>query len=561
MNRFRWTKVTIAVVSVLWGVLYILPNFIDVSKVPYFPGKSVNYGLDIQGGIHLVMGVDVQGVTAESAKRLGMTLQEDFKTNGISLKDYNVTPTARNQEITMEFETPEATQQAQKRIESEYTNLVVMSSAGTTMQVRFNEVYLRDFKNKTVEQSIETIRNRIDEFGVAEPSITAQGSDRILVQLPGVGDSSQAKELINKTARLEFLTVENTPAELEVWINEAETKGNYKFEDLKYSEYIKRINEDLAGKLPKDTKLLFGKMDNAENMNAGRIPYVVGAVAPLTGDDLKGAQVSFSQMGTPEVAMNFNPAGATKFADLTEKNVNRQIAIVLDDVVYAAPNVNERIGGGNAVITLNNRNYDASMAEATMISMALRAGALPAKLELLEERTVGPSLGQDSIKKAQFAMVVGAAFLLAFMLFWYKGFGIIANIALILNAVFILAILSSLNATLTLPGVAGIALTIGMAVDANIIIYERIREELRKGLSMELAIEEGYRKAFSAIFDSNLTSVFTSIILMYYGTGPVRGFAVTLIIGIVTSMFTSVFLTKTIAEFAIYKMKFKKISI
>lgn len=564
MNKMVWAKVTTAVVVILWGVLYILPNFVDVSKIPYFPGKKVNYGLDIQGGLHLVMGVDIAGVTSESTKRLVGTVEEDFKTNKqIVLKNSTVSPLPNNQDIKLEFENAEQAQKAKDIFEKDYAgHLIVVGSEGSTVELRYNDVYLNDFKKRTLEQAIETIRNRIDEFGVAEPSITAQGTDRILVQLPGIEDATKAKELINKTARLEFLPVETKdPAELEAWIKDAETKGNYSLATMKYSEYIKKINTDIAAKLPKDTKVLFEKAPNAETMAAGKIAVLVSAIAPVTGDDLKNAQISFSERNTPEVSMNFNTLGATKFANLTEKSVNRQIAIVLDDVIYSAPNVTERIGGGNARITLNNRNYDASMAEAKMISMALRAGALPAKLEQLEERTVGPSLGRDSIEKAQKAMMIGCGLLLVFMLVWYKGFGVIANVALILNAVFILAILSALNATLTLPGVAGIALTVGMAVDANIIIYERIKEELKKGLAIDLAIKEGYDKAFSAILDSNLTTICVSIILMYYGTGPVRGFAVTLIVGIVTTMFTAVFLTRTIAEFLVYKLKVRKIAI
>ncbi|MES2769702.1 MAG: protein translocase subunit SecD [Bdellovibrionota bacterium] len=564
MNKMIWTKVTTAIVVVLWGVIYILPNFVDVSKIPYFPGKKVNYGLDIQGGLHLVLGVDIAGVTSESTKRLITTVEEDFKTNKkIVLKNSDVKPLPNNQDIKLEFETADQAAQAKAIFEKDYAGqLIVTSAEGNFVELRYNDVYLNDFKKRTLEQAIETIRNRIDEFGVAEPSITAQGTDRILVQLPGIEDSTKAKELINKTARLEFLTVETKDqAEVDQWVKDAETKGNYSVSTLKYSEYVKKVNEDLAGKLPKDTKILFGKADNADNMAAGKVIHLVGAIAPVTGDDLKSAQISFSERNTPEVSMNFNAVGATKFANLTEKYVNRQIAIVLDDVVYSAPNVTERIGGGNARITLNNRNYDASMAEAKMISMALRAGALPAKLEQLEERTVGPSLGKDSIDKAQTAMMIGCGLLLLFMLVWYKGFGVIADVALILNGVFILAILSSLDATLTLPGVAGIALTIGMAVDANIIIYERIKEELKKGLALDQAIKQGYDKAFSAILDSNLTTICVSTILMYYGTGPVRGFAVTLIVGIITTMFTAVFLTRTIAEFLVYKLKVKKIAI
>jgi preprotein translocase subunit SecD len=441
--------------------------------------------------------------------------------------------------------------------------VVITDSTPTTIEMRYNDVFLTDFKKRTLEQAIETIRNRIDEFGVAEPSITAQGTDRILVQLPGMEDSTRAKELINKTARLEFLIVDPKvdPAQVAQWVKEAETKGHYDLNTLKYSEYVERINQDLAPKLPKDTKVLFEKIQSAESMAAGKTAYLVGSLAPVTGSDLKSAQISFSQMNVPEVNMSFNSVGSKKFADATEKNVGKQLAIVLDDVIYAAPNVKERIGGGSARIELNNRNYDAAMNEAKMISMALSAGALPAKLEQLEERTVGPSLGQDSIQSAQKALAIGCSLLLVFMFVWYKGYGAIANFALVCNAVFILAILSALNATITLPGVAGVALTIAMAVDANIIIFERIKEEIKKGLSSEGAMREGYNKAFSAIFDANITNVLVASVLMYYGTGPVRGFAVTLIIGIITTLFTAVFLTRTIAEFLIYKLHVKKIAI
>lgn len=563
-SKAIFLRTTGAIIAILWAIIYIIPNFVDVSKIPYYPGKKVNYGLDIQGGLHLVMGVDVVGVTNESTKRMMSSIDADFKAKGFPIKSSELIPLVNNEAIKLDFEKPGDVEKARAEIEKTYGQTVIITeSTPTSIQMRYNDIFLADFKKKTLEQAIETIRNRIDEFGVAEPSITAQGTDRILVQLPGMEDSSKAKELINKTARLEFLIVDSKvdPAQIAQWVKEAETKGNYDLTKMKYSDYVERINKDLAPKLPKDTKILFEKIQSAENMGAGKTAYLVGSLAPVTGADLKSAQISFSQMNVPEVNMSFTAAGTTKFADATEKNVGKQLAIVLDDVIYAAPNVKERIGGGNARIELNNRNYEAAMNEAKMISMALRAGALPAKLEQLEERTVGPSLGQDSIKNAQKALAIGCTLLLIFMLVWYKGYGVIANVALIFNAIFILAVLSALNATITLPGVAGIALTIAMAVDANIIIFERIKEELKKGLSSEGAMREGYNKAFSAIFDANITNVLVAAVLMYYGTGPVRGFAVTLIIGIATTMFTAVFLTRTIAEFLIFKLHVKKIAI
>ncbi len=563
MNKtLNWKIFTVLAVTV-WAVLYILPNFMDVSNLKYFPGKKVNYGLDIQGGIHLVMGVDLPGVITETAKRNLITIGEDLKTKGINVKNSSAEfgKTALN--ITVEFDNEEQLKSAQAVFEKDYTQFLVDSVEGSILKLRYNDVYLADLKKRTLEQSIETIRNRVDEFGVAEPSITAQGEDRILVQLPGIGDANQAKDLINRTARLEFFIVDEAVdrAQLQGWIDEAEKNGNYKSDTLKYSEYVKRINQDLKAKLPKDSKVLFEKAKNAEDMSQGNIPYVVVGTAAITGDDLQNAMTSFDEMNRPEVSMNFNPVGAKKFADVTEKSVGKLMAVVLDDVIYAAPSIRERIGGGNARITLGGRNYDQTMNEANMISMALRAGALPAKLEQLEERSVGPSLGQDSIDKAEKAIIIGTVLLLLFMAVWYKSFGILADIGLVLNGVLILAILSSFNATLTLPGVAGIALTLGMAVDANVIIYERIKEELQKGLTIDLALKEGYNKALSAILDSNITTIATAIILIYFGTGAVRGFGVTLIIGILTSMFSAIFFTRTLAEVMIYKLKIKKLAI
>jgi preprotein translocase subunit SecD len=559
MNKTLWLKVTAVVLVAVWGITYIMPNFIDISKIPYFPGKKLTYGLDIQGGIHLVMGVDIQGVLTEQAKRFTTTMAEELKEKNASLKNSEVKNTNNNVEITLELNNADQAKEATAIIEKEHHEFMVASQEGSKVVVRFNDKDLRDFKKKTLDQAIETLRNRVDEFGVSEPSITAQGEDRILVQLPGIEDSAHAKELINKTARLEFLMVNNkiNPAEVAKWVAEAEKKGTYSLATMKYSDYVKKINDDIKDKLPKDTKVLFEKSSNAENMAAGKNAYVVQSSAEITGADLKNAQVTFSQYNSPEVAMSFNTAGAKKFADITEKNVGELFAIVLDDVIYAAPKIKGRIGGGNAVIELGQRDYDKTMSEAKLISMALRAGALPAKLEQLEERTVGPSLGLDSIAKAKKAIVVGTVLLLALMLVIYRGFGVLATLALLLNGVLILAVLSSLNATLTLPGVAGIALTVGMAIDANVIIYERIKEELRRGLDLESAVKVGYSKALSAILDSNITNIAVSAILMYFGTGPVRGFGATLIIGILTSMFTAIFFTKTLADVLIQKMKIK----
>ncbi|MCX7978630.1 MAG: protein translocase subunit SecD, partial [Bdellovibrionaceae bacterium] len=342
---------------------------------------------------------------------------------------------------------------------------------------------------------------------------------------------------------------------------EAEKNGGYSLKDLRYSEYVSRLNADLKSKLPPNTMVLFEKADGAPDISAGALPHVVRTDTNLGGDSLDSAFVTFGQYGEPEVALRFNPAGANKFAEITGANVGKRMAIVLDRVVKSAPSIRDRIGGGNAVITLGGRDREKSMAEANMIATALRAGALPASLEQLEERRVGPSLGADSVKAAQTAALVGGVLVLLFMIVYYKGMGVVAAIGTILNLAFLLGLLTSLGATLTLPGIAGIALTVGMAVDANVLINERIREELAVGSSMKLAIKQGYARAMSAILDSNITTAATAVVLLYFGTGPIRGFAVTLLIGICSTLFANVFVSKAGVDFLIERFGVKRISV
>ncbi|MES2855621.1 MAG: protein translocase subunit SecD, partial [Bdellovibrionota bacterium] len=397
------------------------------------------------------------------------------------------------------------------------------------------------------------------EFGVAEPSITAQGTDRILVQLPGIKDASNAKDLINRTARLDFMMVstEMKQADLEKLVSDAETAGNFKLGgELRYSQYVDKVNEALKGKIPANTVVYFEKPENVANLETGRIPYLLRTDDIVTGDRLTNAQVSMDQYGKPVVHFTFDPIGTREFGALTTRNVQQNMAIVLDKVVKSAPNINEPITGGSGQITLGGgRDQNASLNEAKLIATSLRAGALPAALEQLEERTVGPSLGADAIRKGEIATLIAAALVFAFMILYYRTFGLIADLALSLNLLLTMAILSSLGATLTLPGVAGLALTLGISVDASVIIFERIKEEKRKGISLIAAIREGYDKAFSSILDSNLTSIGVCVVLMYFGTGPVRGFAVTLLTGLVITTFTAVFFTRTVLDWLTVKLK------
>lgn len=563
MENLRLRTWTAGIALVL-AALFIAPNFIDTSKFSWWPARKLNYGLDIQGGIHLVMGVDVESVLVTTVNRQTVVLGADFAKENIKFKGFN-TDNAKNGGLDVLVESAEAAKQVEAVILKNYVGaLQVMSTTAEKVEIRYYDAYLLDQKQNTIRQAIETIRNRIDEFGVAEPSITQQGADRILIQLPGLADAEKAKQLINTTAKLDFMLVsyDKSPDEVRKMIDDAEKAGGYTMATLKYTDYIKRINDDLKAQLPANTVVYFEKGSNAKTMEAGSTPYLLTTNTDLGGDSLDSAGVSFDQYGTPEVTLRFNPSGANKFADLTEKNINRQMAVVLDKVVKTAPNINSKIPNGQAVITLGRSgDQQQMMDEAKLISTALRAGALPATLEQLEERRVGPSLGKDALEKARLGAIVGAILIMIFMVAYYKGMGVITSVTLILNILAVFAILGSLGATLTLPGIAGMALTVGFAVDANVLINERIREELAKGAGIKAAIQDGYAHAMSAIIDSNVTTSATALVLLYFGTGPVRGFAVTLLAGIATTIFANVFVSKVITDNLVYRFGLKKISV
>ncbi len=321
-----------------------------------------------------------------------------------------------------------------------------------------------------------------------------------------------------------------------------------------------KLREDLKDKFPKQTTLVFEKAGAAKTLEAGKIPYLVKTDNSLSGDLLEDAMVRADEFGKPQVIFRFSVDGRRKFAKMSGDNVGKQVAIILDGVVQSSPVIDEKIDSATARIRLNSgQNVQETQAEAQFIATTLRAGALPAALEQLEERTVGPTLGQDSIDKGKRAGILGAILVLLFMLIYYRTLGVVADIALTFNVLLILGILTSLGATLTLPGVAGIVLTVGMAVDANVIIFERIKEELRKGVGLHLAVKDGFGHAFSAIVDANITTAAVCIVLMYFGTGPVKGFAVTLLCGIATSMFTAIFVSRAIIDFLVLKLHFKKL--
>jgi preprotein translocase subunit SecD len=397
-----------------------------------------------------------------------------------------------------------------------YDANVVDQSAGT-FRLELKEQEARQSADLAVRQGLETIRNRVDQFGVAEATITRQGEDRILIQLPGIQDPDRAKALIGKTALLEFKLLDERASP----------------------------EEALAGKLPEGAEILYQRRTDNETKTERKVPYVVQKRTLLTGAEMTRADVSSdpNSVGQWQVALEFNSTGARIFGDITERNVGRHLAIVLDGTLYSAPRINERIPGGRAVITGN-----FSIEEARDLAIVLRAGALPAPVTILEERTVGPSLGADSVRQGMFAIGGSAVLVLVFMLLYYRLSGLIADVALALNLVILLACMAAFGATLTLPGIAGIALTIGMAVDTNVLIFERIREELKVGKTPRGAIDAGFHRAFRTIVDTHLTVMVTAGILYNFGTGPVKGFAVSLFVGLAASLFTAYFFTRLVFD-------------
>ena len=566
-------KVRITVVILVLGVsfLWTFPNFVDTSGFWWPSQDQLSYGLDIQGGLHLVLGIDMDQAIEDRLKKLNFKIKEDLKREkSVDLGDMEIVDPG-DARVRFHVKSPTDKQALQSYLEDtgygQGRVFQILEVADQHIEARFYEAEMRNFKESLVNRSIETIRNRIDEFGVKEPTIAAQSEDRILVQLPGVEDSAQAKVLINKTAKLEFMIadpdyVPGSPKQEEVisWILEEEKKQGFALgqDGLRYSDYLKKVNESVKDRLPKDRVIRFAKQENAKSLEAGKLPYVLQTDAMMGGETLNHAAVNLDTIGNPIVVFSFDAKGAKEFGDLTKKHVKKLLAIVLDGVVQTAPTLREAITGGRGQIELGGTgDRQKNMEEANITAMVLRSGALPAELEQLEERTVGPTLGKDSIDKGKFAGLVGGILVFFFMLLYYRTYGMLANLALGFNILMILAILTSLQATLTLPGVAGIVLTIGMAVDANVIIFERIKEEIAKGAGLVGAIQEGYARAFTAILDANVTTAAVCVVLMYFGTGPIRGFAVTLIVGIITSMFTAIFFTRTILNLMVGKLKWK----
>ena len=544
-KSFTFRATLIAVIS-LGAIIFLTPTF--MSKLPpwwkgVLPEDKIHLGLDLQGGIHLVLGVETEKAIESTLDGISSDVRQLLKKNGINYLEIE----RRGLEIVALFPDQAAANKTQKDIlDKNYPRLaltpVVKEGGEVEMHLALPEKEMAEIRDYSVRQGVETIRNRVDQFGVSEPVIQRQGDDRILIQLPGISDPRRAKDLIGRTARLEFKMVDEhslTGEKLWALVGQAET------EKPGISDDPEALNKWLTGKIPQDRMVLFQKVRDAETGRTRSEPFLLESATVLSGDALRDAKVNLDrQFGTPYVSLSLNATGARTFEQVTAENVKRRLAIILDNNVHSAPVIQERIGGGQASITGR-----FSMEEASDLAIVLRAGALPAPVKVEEERVVGPSLGKDSIRRGEIAMAIGAGLVFLFMLIYYRFGGVVANLALIFNVFLILGALAGFKATLTFPGIAGIILTIGMAVDANILIYERMREEIRLGKTPRAVVEAGFERATATIMDANLTTLIAGLVLFQFGTGPVKGFAITLSIGIITTLFTALIICRLVFDY------------
>jgi preprotein translocase subunit SecD len=526
--------------TVLIAVIFFLPNTPLFKFMPdvwkkNMPSKGIVLGLDLQGGLHLVFEVEGDKAVEASVERFTYLIKEALQKKKLQAE------VKRNG---LHIEISPMSQEISTLIKENYPNLDTVS-AGQNLVLAMSEKDKDAIKDNAANQALETIRNRIDQFGVSEPTIQRQGDNEIVVQLPGVKDPKRAIDLIGKTAQLEFkLLDEESPlaAQLPQSIAPSEEED---------------ILKQFAEKVPEGDEILFEKKMNRETGVVRKEPILLKKQAVMTGDLLSEAKVSLdSQYSEPYVSITFNEEGARRFEEVTGANVKKRLAIILDNTVYSAPVIQEKIAGGSAQVTGN-----FSMDEAKDLSIVLKAGALPAPLKMLQNVTVGPSLGEDSINAGKLAGIVGTLATIIFMLIYYRGSGLIADFALILNIVLLFGAMASLNATLTLPGIAGIILAIGMAVDSNVLMFERIRDEIRTGKPPRSAIDSGYDKAFATILDSHVTTLITAAVLFQFGTGPIKGFAVTLSLGVAINLFTALVGTKSIFDLITSKYKIVRLSI
>ena len=506
-------RIVIFALAIVFGIAFSLPSLLQTQG-----GKKVTLGLDLQGGLHMLLGVKTEEATKSRIKSIAASIKHFAEREDILIDGLSFDATTVSFEI-LDNDDVNAMQEFLSKIEG-----TKVTQNGLRLSLSLTPKEIIKTKKQSVDQAIETIRNRLDQFGLSEPVVARQGEEKILVELAGIktqAEEQRARKLISRAAKLEMMAVD-----------EARNARVSVMSDADAAEYGDIILSDVKDANHK---------------------YLIHEIPILDGGMLTNAAVGFDKNNRPLITFTLNAEGADIFGDFTGKNVGKRLAIVLDGKVYSAPNINERIGGGSGQIS---GNY--TVMEAKDLAIALRSGALLAPIYLMEKRSVGPSLGADSIKASMIALIGGFVLVIVFMVVYYRMAGLIANIALIANLFLLLAVMSLFGATLTLPGMAGIVLTVGMAVDANVIISERIRELIYEGKSMHKAIEDGYANAMSAILDANITTLIASVVLYVYGTGAIKGFAITMSIGILASMLTAILGTHGIYQMLEAKIKRSK---
>jgi preprotein translocase subunit SecD len=508
--------------SLIWKVVLILGVLIAFT-VAIIPTKNnpepIRRGLDLKGGTHLVMRVNVGDAVRLETDQAMETLKNQAKKQAVAVP----TTSRTNDSTFVAVPAAGASTSDYEKIAKDYLGQFDVSKTAEGLQFKMKPLSVTSIERDTVTHAVETIDNRVNALGVTEPFIAPESGNRIVIQLPGVDDPARVKDIIKTTALLQFRIVEGNPGPDEASVLAA-----------------------IPANMKSELEALPGKISNEFGQASGTQWYPVRKTVPVTGRDLKNARVQKGRMGEPVIGFSMTPEGAHKFGDLTANNINKPLAIVLDNKVVSAPRINSRIDDQGVI------EGRFSNEEAADLSLVLRSGSLPASLTTLEERTVGPSLGRDSIRQGITASLIGFVCLVLAVLLYYRGAGINAVLALLLNLVILLGMMAIFHATLTLPGIAGIILTLGMAVDSNVLVFERIREELREGKTVRGAIEQGFSRAFGTIIDTHMTTIISALFLFQFGTGPIKGFAVTLLIGLFASVFTAFFVSRVIFDI-VYK--------
>jgi SecD/SecF fusion protein len=551
MPRHLRNRLFVVAALTIVAVIAALPSFTSnpqgwLQKIKLSDGFRL--GLDLQGGMNLVLKVDIDKAVQQHMEMILSDLKETLQKRHLRIRASEMTGTGKFRLILAEGETAGSTGQI---IDEAFPNLEVTSQGPAALDLALKPSEIRYVQDNAVSQSLEILRNRIDQFGVQEPVIVRKGRDEIVLQLAGIKDPARAIEIVGRTAQLEFKMVSpNQPADLEAAFEAALQSGR-----LPPGFSHRDLNRVLADDIPPGTELYIERETNRQSGEVHTFPVLLEKQVLMTGEALKTAHEEIGgRFDEPYVSLTLNDRGARKFAEITREGVGRQLAIILDNVVQSAPVIQEPISGGNAEIT-----GSFTTAQAHDLAIVLRAGALPAPVKIVQNMTVGPSLGRDSIHKGLAATVLGAALVVIFMVVYYRVSGVIANLALLLNLILMMAALSLFRATLTLPGIAGIVLSIGMAVDSNVLIFERMREELALGRPVYGCVTAGYGKALWTIIDAHVTTLITASALFLFGTGPIKGFAVTLSIGVIFNLFTALYGTRVGYDYLYFKRRLKNL--